>query len=111
MAFKSLLCGAFVLRLCSSLLCHLLKVLYRLQGGHRLVKVIADRVFRGKYWGQEDIGSVSYKPDFQLIPKSEEGRVSGTTSKELPPGVTADIIMPAYTTFPPLLRVSSTSTN
>jgi small subunit ribosomal protein S34 len=70
----------------------------------RKVRVWAEKVFRGrKYPKIVEVCSVSYKPDYRLIPKDEEEEYCKAESL-----VTLDKVkvLPRTVPFPPLLRAS-----
>jgi len=67
-------------------------------------RVIVEKVFRGKSFGEFDLSKTAYKNDFKLIPKDEEEFYLSRTMKA------EDIEklkkpLPEFIQFPPLLRV------
>lgn len=80
------------------------EILFSLQEGKaRKVIVHVEKIFRGKrYKDPVEIYSVSYKPDYRLIPKDEEqlwwDRVASSQPREK--------VVPGSVELPPLMRVS-----
>ncbi|XP_039285019.1 28S ribosomal protein S34, mitochondrial isoform X1 [Nilaparvata lugens] len=67
----------------------------------RKCRVWVEKVFRGRHYPDLiEIEAVSYKPDYRLIPRSEEAKLKAAVAATPP----RQSIAPAAVPFPPLLR-------